>query len=102
MSSNNKKKRVFKAKMKHCPSEVRGSITHGYLTPDAKMAQVVEKDMLYFLANPSAESYRRAYVPGEFEGVPLPDGVDLAEVDFVQVIRIGEGHQARLPIPKEK
>lgn len=96
-----KRKRVFKARMKHYPSIVRDGITHVYPFPNAKTTKVVEQDRLYFLANPDVRSYQRPYVPGEFEGCPIPNDIDLAEVAYVQVFRLGSDSQARIPLPRE-
>jgi hypothetical protein len=95
MSKRNK--HVFKARIKQYPSEVRDGITHVYpLTTN-----VVEQDRLYFLANPHVKQYRRPYVPGELKGCPIPDGIDLAKIVAVQVIRMGIAHQARIPLTAE-
>jgi hypothetical protein len=100
MSKRNK--RVFKVRAKQYPSEVRDGITHVYPFPGAKTTNVVEQDRLYFLANPHLTQYRRPYIPGELKGCPIPDGVDLAEIVFVQVIRMGDSHQARIPLTAEQ
>lgn len=97
-----KKKRTFKARMKHYPSVAKDGITHVYPLPNTKTTKVVERDRMYFLANPGARSYQRPYVPGEFEGCPIPDDVNLAKVDYVMVFRLGSESQARIPLTREQ
>ena len=48
------------------------------------------------------QAFTREYVPGEFTGVPLPDGVNLARISHVHVRRLGAGGQARIPLTREE
>jgi hypothetical protein len=99
MSKNNHK-RTFK--LKRYPSEEIDGITHVYPPVGAKTTKVVERDRLYFLANPGVRSYSRPYVPGEFDGVQIPKGMQLSDITQVKVIRMGESGQARIPYTKER
>lgn len=95
-----KHKRTFK--LKRYPSEVKDGITHVYPPAGARVSQIVEKDRLYFEVNPYVRSYTRAYVPGELDGVQLPDGMNLSEVTHISVVRLGDLGQARIPLTEEQ
>lgn len=98
--SKNKHRRTFK--LKRYPSEVINGIAHVYPPAGARVGRIVERDRLYFLANPGVKTYIRPYVPGELDGVQLPDGMTLSEVTHISVLRMGNTGQARIPLTKEQ
>jgi hypothetical protein len=98
--SKNKRKRTFK--LKRYPSEVVDGITHVYPPAGARVSNIVERDRLYFAFNPTATSYIRPYIPGELDGMQLPDGMNLSEVTHISVIRMGDFGQARIPLTEEQ
>lgn len=99
MSKNNHK-RTFK--LKRYPSEKIDGITHVYPPSGAKVSKIVEQDRLWFLANPDVRERVRPYVPGELDGVQIPDGMTLSEVTHIKLIRIGDFGQARIPLTEEQ
>ena len=98
--SKNKHRRTFK--LKRYPSEVVDGITHVYPPSGARVSGIVEQDRLYFHLNPSVRKRIRPYIPGELDGVRLPDGMTLSEVTHIAVIRIGDLGQARIPLTEEQ
>ena len=100
MSKKNKQKRTFK--LKRYPSEVVDGLTHVYPPVDARVSRIVERDRLYFSLNPGVRKRIRPYIPGELDGVALPDGMSLFEVTHVSVIRMGDFGQARIPMTEEQ
>lgn len=101
MSKHNRHKRTFRPK--RYPSEVIDGITHVYPWAGAKVSRIVERDRLYFAANPGVRSYIRPYVPGELDGVQLPDGMSLADIAYISVFRLPSGDgQARMPLTEEQ
>jgi hypothetical protein len=103
MSNRNKQKRVFKARMKRYPSEVKDGITHVYPWPGAKVSRIVERDRMFFATHPGETTFLRQAVPGEFVGIDLPDGMKLADIRYVLVKRLGnDWGQARIPLTIEQ
>jgi hypothetical protein len=98
--SKNKHTRTFK--LKRYPSEVVNGITHVYPPAGARVSRIVERDRLYFSLNPGVRSYIRPYVPGELDGVSLPDGMTLSEVTHISILRLGDSGQARIPLTEEQ
>jgi hypothetical protein len=86
-------------KLKRYPSEKRDGITHVYPPSGARTSRIVERDRLYFLANPGVKSYQRPYAPGEFAGIVLPSDMD--EIDYVMVFRLSAEQTARVPVSKK-
>jgi hypothetical protein len=98
-----KKKSTFRAKIKHYPSIVRDGVTHVYPFLGAKVSRIVERDRLYFAANPNIGAYIRAYVPGELDGIRIPDGMNLSDIAYILVKRLPGGlQQARMPLTREQ
>lgn len=101
MSKHSNHKRTFK--LKRYPSKEIDGITHVYPPSEAKVSQIVERDRLYFLANPDIRAYIRHYVPGELDGIKLSGGMLLSEIAYVLVQRLPSGlQQARIPLTKEQ
>ena len=101
MSKKNRHARTFK--LKRYPSEVVDGLTHVYPPSGARVSQIVERDRRYFSLNPGVRSYIRPYVPGELDGVALPDGMSLSEVTYISVFCLPGGQgQARMPLTEEQ
>ncbi len=95
-----KRKRTFK--LKRYPSEQIDGLTHVYPPHGAKVSKIVERDRLWFLANPDVHSRVRPYVPGELDGVQLPEGMQLSEITHIKLIRMGNTGQARIPFTEQQ
>jgi hypothetical protein len=96
----NRQKRTFK--LKRYPSVERDGITHVYPPAGAQVSRIVERDRMYFVTHPCARSYIRPYVPGELGDMQLPDGMSLADIAYISVIRLGDTGQARIPLTEEQ
>lgn len=94
-------KRKFVFRIKHGPHQDKDNIRHVYPDPGAKTTWVAEQDRAHFARNPQAQAFIRDYIPGEFDGVPLPEDVTLDEITHVLVRRINQYQQARIALTKE-
>jgi hypothetical protein len=92
-------KRKFVARIKHWPHEDKKDGRRVYPAPGAKTSQVAEKDRMHFARNPQAQAFIRDYIPGEFDGVPLPEDIKLNEITHIQ--RINQYQQARIALTQE-
>ena len=94
-------RRKFTAKLKHWPHEDKDGVRHVYPLQSAKTTQVAQKDRIHFALNPQAQAFIRQYILGEFDGVPLSEGVNLNDITHVLVRRLNQNQQARIALTRE-
>lgn len=93
-------KKTFR--LKYWPGEQKEGITHVYVAQGSRISQVIAQDKRRFEEHPQADAFLRKYIPGEFEGMPLPDGMDINTITHVLVTRLEGEKQARIPMMQEE
>jgi hypothetical protein len=93
-------KKTFR--LKYRQGEQKEGITHMYAAQGSPVSQVIAQDQRRFEEHPQADAFVRKYITGEFNGVPLPDGMDIKTITHVLVMRLDGEKQARIPMTQEE
>jgi hypothetical protein len=89
-------------RLKYWPGEQKEGITQVYVTQGSRISQVIAQDQRRFEEHPQADAFLRKYIPGEFEGMPLPDSMDINTITHVLVTRLEGEKQVRIPMTQEE
>jgi hypothetical protein len=73
---------------------------HILYNPEASVSEVAMQDRNVFLQHPEIKSFVRDYIPGEFDGLTLPESMTTDQIAFVYVKWIDADRQARIAITK--
>jgi hypothetical protein len=95
-----KQKKTFR--LKYRQGEQKDGITHMYMAQGSRISQVIAQDRRRFEEHPQADAFVRKSIEGEFDGMPLPDGMDIKTITHVLVTRLEGGKQARIPMTQEE